>query len=357
VVQKDLIKKYLILVGVIVGIVGLIAGAAFIVNMAINSVGGSEGATSTPAPFHGSYDNGENNGNGGNSTAIPQPTATPRPSIWNPILPTPSDRTTILLLGIDEHNQSDVNLLMTIDRDTGMIDVISIPRDTRITLPTSDINELRNLGRTVQQSGVMLLGNLYGVAGRQHAPRFAVRHLSAKFELYTRFEIEIDNYVVVELSAFRNIIDVIFPDGVEFNVPRRMYYNPEDQDFVIDLQPGLQRLNGRQAEALVRYRYSLPNADLGRITTQQDFMRAMFTQALNDNAIRANFAGAITTVHASVTATDITVGDALGMVPIAEALTLGSINFHMLLGTVAAGGSYNYNIAEGRIFFDGIFGR
>jgi len=352
--QKEAVKKYLLLAGVLVGIIALVAVAAFIVNMAINSVSGS---TNDPAPTVSPYipvngDNGEENGNSSSetSTATPAPTAPPSSSIWDNILGV-SDRTTVLLLGIDEQNQSDVNLIMTVDASSRMIDVISVPRDTRITLPASDLNELRDLGRIVPQSGVMRLGNLYGIAGSQHAPRFVVRHLS------TVFGIEIDNYVVIELSAFRNIIDAIFPTGVEFNVPRRMYYNPEDEDFVIDLQPGRQRLNGRQAEALVRYRYSLPNADLGRIAIQQDFMRAMFTQAINDNAIRANFTGAITTAHASVTATDITVGDALGMVPIVEALTNGSIRFHMLPGTEAAGGFYNYNIAEGRTFFDNIFDR
>ena len=347
--QKELIKKYIIIVAVIIGIFALIAGAAFIVHTAVsNLTSNSPIPTASPLPgFPSNSNEGQNNGNEPLETAAPTPM--PTPGITLPGLTAP-DRVTILLLGVDEHNNTDANLIMTLDTQSRMINVISIPRDMRVTLPASDVNELRALGRTsVPANGVMRFGNLYAHAGRQHGPRFAVRHLSAIFG------IEIDNFVVLELSAFRNIVDLV--GGVEFNVPRRMYYNPPDEDFVIDLQPGMQRLDGRQAEALVRYRYSLARADLDRIDIQQDFMRAMFTQALNAQTIRDNFRAFTQTILSATSATDVTITNALNLLPTIEALTSGSIRFHVLPGTEAAGGFFNYDHVEGRTFFDDIFDR
>ena len=345
--KNELIKKYIIIAAVIIGIFALVAVAAFVVHSAVSSITANQ-PVPTAAPLPGQPNNGGSQNGEPTNTAAPTPT--PTPGLINLLTPSPSERTTILLLGVDEHNNTDANLIMTLDIENRLIDVISVPRDTRITLPASDVNQLRALGRQyVPTNGVMRLGNLYAIAGSTHGPNFAVNHLSAIFG------IEIDHFVVLELAAFRDIVDII--DGVEFNVPRRMYYNPPDEDFIIDLQPGVQRLNGRQAEALVRYRYSLPRADLDRIQIQQDFMRAMFTQTINSPAIRNNFRTTIETILAHTTASNITLMDALSLLPTFEALVSGAIAFHTLPGSAAAGGFFTYDHTAGRTFFDGIFNR
>ena len=50
--------------------------------------------------------------------------------------------------------------------------------------------------------------------------------------------------------------------------------------FIIDLQEGQQHLNGEKALQLVRYR-GYQNADLGRIQTQQKFIRQLAKQVLS----------------------------------------------------------------------------
>ena len=51
---------------------------------------------------------------------------------------------------------------------------------------------------------------------------------------------------------------------MEFDVPQRMYYSDPTQDLYIDLQPGLQTLNGEQAMGLVRFRKGYATQDIMR---------------------------------------------------------------------------------------------
>ena len=60
-----------------------------------------------------------------------------------------------------------------------------------------------------------------------------------------------DYTFVVEWEAVGEVVDAV--GGVNFDVPRRMYYNDLTQHFKIDLQKGYQKLNGSQAMQLLRY--------------------------------------------------------------------------------------------------------
>lgn len=69
--------------------------------------------------------------------------------------------------------------------------------------------------------------------------------------------------------------------GVEFDVPQRMYYSDPTQDLHIDLQPGLQTLNGEQAMGLVRFRKGYATQDIMRTQVQQQFLRALAKKYLS----------------------------------------------------------------------------
>jgi anionic cell wall polymer biosynthesis LytR-Cps2A-Psr (LCP) family protein len=74
------------------------------------------------------------------------------------------------------------------------------------------------------------------------------------------------------------MIDVL--GGLNINVEQRMYF-PEEE---IDLQAGLQKLNGHDALSYVRWR-SDGKGDIGRIERQQKFFRALADQALTFSTI------------------------------------------------------------------------
>jgi len=66
-----------------------------------------------------------------------------------------------------------------------------------------------------------------------------------------------DRYLAVPRSALRTIVDRL--GGLELSPPQVMRYRDRAQNLRIELESGLQRLNGQQVEQLVRFR----NKDLG----------------------------------------------------------------------------------------------
>ena len=87
--------------------------------------------------------------------------------------------------------------------------------------------------------------------------------------------IPINYMITVNFRAFRNIVDRL--DGVYMDVDRR-YFNDNSGATVgtyatIDLKPGYQNLNGRDALDFVRFRHT--DSDLYRVVRQQEFVKAV----------------------------------------------------------------------------------
>jgi LCP family protein required for cell wall assembly len=353
--SKEMIKKYVVIVAVIIGIFALVAVAAVIVYAAVNNLTPNNeiSANNTPSPTwpsNGANNNGGSQNTDGTSPPTARPTQTPN-SIWDTIL-SPPDRTTVLIMGMDAVSfNTDINLLVTLHAPTGVLDVISVPRDMRITIPQSEVERLRQLGRLyIPSTGNMRFGDLHNLAGRTYGPGASVRHLEALFG------IEIDHYVVLSLKSFRDMVDLV--EGIWFDVPEGgLFYEDPCQDLFINVPGGRQLLNGELAEMVVRYRHSYPRADLDRINVQQAFMREFFVQSLNSPAIRNDFLRYMRTALSSVSSTDIYVGDLTKYVRVIEHMSNNSIFFHTIPGAEAAGGFFAYNSTEGREFLDRIFKR
>ena len=99
--------------------------------------------------------------------------------------------------------------------------------------------------------------------------------------------LEIDNYLVVKNEGLIEIVDEI--GGVEFNVPINMDYDDWSQDLHIHLKAGKQKLNGQQAEQLLRFRHNndystysneYGGEDIGRSKTQRAFITETIKQVL-----------------------------------------------------------------------------
>ena len=99
--------------------------------------------------------------------------------------------------------------------------------------------------------------------------------------------LNITYYVVVSNNALVQLVDAI--GGVEYDVPIDMDYDDSSQDLYIHLKKGYQKLNGEQAEWLVRFRHnnngtsyptSYGNNDLGRMRTQREFLKVVAKQMI-----------------------------------------------------------------------------
>ncbi len=193
----------------------------------------------------------------------------------------------ILLIGFDEGRfHTDTMILANLNTVDGSIELISIPRDTYTELPQHVVDQVyaNSSNPIMPRDGMMKLTEVITYT----------QDLDLGLEILTNyvadlFNISIDAYVAVDLESFSYLIDEV--GGVYFDVPRRMYYTDNAQGLYIDLQPGYQLLNGDKSEQLMRFRKGVgeyPNGDLGRIQTQQAFLKALINQVLGKENIVSN---------------------------------------------------------------------
>ena len=199
----------------------------------------------------------------------------------------PPKKTNFLILGNDYSDLlTDVIILGSFDRDTNNIDLISIPRDTYTTISPELRAFIEGNGRWVPR--FMKLNELHAYAGKNHGGE------AIKRRVQEMFNIEIDYIISMELDGFVEIVDILGP--IEFEIPRGgLFYHDPTQNLRISLPEGVQMLDGKMAEGLVRYRqYTM--GDLDRIDTQQEFMKEFFRQALQKDNIINNIIPIVTTI-------------------------------------------------------------
>ena len=86
-----------------------------------------------------------------------------------------------------------------------------------------------------------------------------------------------------------------------------MYYSDPSQDLYIDLQPGLQHLDGEKAMGLVRFRKGYATQDIQRTQVQQQFLRALAKKCLN--VVNLTKVGEMAEIFAENVTTDLSVGN------------------------------------------------
>lgn len=114
-----------------------------------------------------------------------------------------------------------------------------------------------------------------------------------------------DKYVIVSTQGFVEMIDEI--GGVEIDVARRMKYTDPTQDLYIDIQPGLQTLNGYDSMCFMRYRYGYVEGDIGRVRAQHQFVNALMDKMLTAETL-SKLPELVDIVEENVK-TDLTVGN------------------------------------------------
>lgn len=175
-----------------------------------------------------------------------------------------SGKINVLILGVDvEGLRTDTIIVASYDLDNDKINMLSIPRDTRMYIGSK--YQKINAAHAITQKG--------GIKGPQ-----------GSIEAVTRLTgIPINYYVEFNFSTFRDVIDAL--GGIEFDVPRDMNYEDPVQDLYIHLKKGPQLLDGDKAEQLVRFR-RYPEGDIARVRMQQEFMKAVAEQKLNASIIQ-----------------------------------------------------------------------
>lgn len=187
------------------------------------------------------------------------------------IEPKDKDELLFLLLGVDTYNiktagneRTDTIILSSVNFKTGDIKMLSIPRDTRL----------------------LVNGKLDKV---NHAHGYGGIDLTLE-TIRDFLNVDLEHYVKLDYKAVEEIVDAI--GGVKIDVPRRMKYEDttEGKEFYVDLEAGMQTLDGDQAIQFLRWRKNsdgtgYPEGDVGRIQAQQSFMKEVVKQTLRPRNI------------------------------------------------------------------------
>jgi LCP family protein required for cell wall assembly len=167
----------------------------------------------------------------------------------------------IIVFGINENN-SDTNMLISIDNKHKKLKVTSFLRDIWINIP--------------------------GHGERKFNAAFAIgREKLAVETLQKNFNIKVDKYVTLNFDAFEGIINAIGGLDIELTVPEIKYINIYSKVTPhLALKPGITHLNGRQALNHARNR-DIPTKefadDYARTQRQREVISVMLGKLKSSN--------------------------------------------------------------------------
>jgi LCP family protein required for cell wall assembly len=163
--------------------------------------------------------------------------------------------------------QSDTLLLLHLPANRRWAAVVSIPRDSWVTIPPCELGNGRLSARhQFKINEAFTLGSDHG--DQAGGAACAITTVEAATHIH------IDHFVIVDFQGFKAMTAAV--GGVPVCLPKAV----NDPKSHLDLPAGRSLVSGEQALAFVRERYLLGDgSDLGRISRQQQFMSAMAQRA------------------------------------------------------------------------------
>lgn len=222
----------------------------------------------------------------------------------------------VVVAGVDEGGyRTDLILLCQINKRTGALNILQIPRDTKVTNRRND----KKINSAYFSGFDCMSGEIEQVTG-----------------------IKPENYVMIGFDGFNDVIDAM--GGVVVDVPVRMNYTDPVQNLTIDLQPGKQKLDGEHAQMFMRFRKNndgtgYVNGDIDRIEAQKKLYAAVVKRILSPAGIV--HAPAVFSAVKSNSETNLSGGELFSMMKDAASVA-GNVNFYTLPGEgkYIGGGSY-----------------
>ena len=195
----------------------------------------------------------------------------------------------ILVMGSDSRNgqvvddgtegmRSDTAMIVHLSEDRSRMDVVSIPRDTMVQIPSCKLPD----GSESDPSSYAIFNSAFSTgADNSSNPddvKFAAACTIKTVEKLTN--IRIDEYMVVDFTGFEKIVDSLG------GVPMYVEEDVDDDRADLHLTKGCNTLNGAQALGYARARYSLGDgSDISRIGRQQQLVAAMMRTAKSKNLL------------------------------------------------------------------------
>ena len=191
------------------------------------------------------------------------------------LAPLENGKINVLMLGVDESGlRTDAVMVASYDVNAGKINMLSIPRDTKIYVQN------RKMTRKINE--------IHAISSNKNAG-FILGTQAMAETVQTLTGIPINYYVEFSFASIDHLFDILGP--VEFDVPdvegngQGMNYDDPYQNLHIHLKPGLQKLSGNQVQQFLRYRKSNSGkgtgSDTDRVARQQEFVKAVIDQKVN----------------------------------------------------------------------------
>ncbi|MDX6297111.1 MAG: hypothetical protein QOI51_968 [Nocardioidaceae bacterium] len=152
-------------------------------------------------------------------------------------------------------HRSDTIILVHIPADRSSAQIVSIPRDSWVKVPTfiGDINGYAKINAAFSWGG----------------PALAVRTIQNFTGLH------IDHVATIDWNGFKGLTDAL--GGVRVYIPQTF----TDDAQHVTWHKGWQTMDGATALQYVRTRHGLANGDFGRIERQQNFLRTVMSSLLS----------------------------------------------------------------------------
>jgi LCP family protein required for cell wall assembly len=176
--------------------------------------------------------------------------------------------------------RSDTTMLVHISGDRSRIEVVSIPRDSLVEIPSCTLPDGTESSAT---SGMFNSAFTIGGGAQEDLTYAAACTISAVQSLTG---VPVTNHMVVQMDGVVDVVDAL--GGVRMCLPEPLVQNPAYGRF--ELPAGEQTLDGRQAIGYLRARHGegmglAQGSDLTRITRQQAFVDALVRQVLDQNVV------------------------------------------------------------------------
>jgi LCP family protein required for cell wall assembly len=183
------------------------------------------------------------------------------------------DLVTFLLIGLDsKHNlgaqNTDVIIVVIVNKDTKQVSMLSIPRDLWVYIPTygwSRINVAHKIGHRTGYPG--------------GGPGLLMRTIEVNFG------IPVEHWARVDFQGFTRVVDELGGVDMTVSCPVNLRYRPpnsEEEEEMI-LEPGVYHMDGATALRYVRTRRG--TSDFDRARRQQQFLKAMWDQTKGPDII------------------------------------------------------------------------
>lgn len=210
---------------------------------------------------------------------------------------------TILVSGADDGNGgTDTNILVALDVANGHVFGASIARDTKASINGKN----RKINFAYNAGGMELLADTVS----------------------DQLGIPVDYTVLVDLKAFQALVDAI--GGVDFYIPIDMNYEDPYQNLSIHFSKGMRHLSGAEALKVVRCREGYASQDIGRMHTQQEFLKAVAQKLMTPESLL--HLDDYCKIFVDYVQTDLTVGNLAWMGAQVAAMGTENIEFATLPG-------------------------